>query len=144
MTASSSVCDGVNRLAYLLEGSAAADIGDGVVDVLVGRLRLFLEKCRHRHDHAALAIPALRNVVGDPALLNPVQGAVPGQPFNGGDLLADGLADHDAAGALRDTIDVDGAGPALRDSATIFRARQPDIFPDRPEQRRIRLDIDVE
>src|SRR5258708_15735791 len=42
MAASSNVRGGVDRLAHLLEGAAAADIGDGVVDVLVGRLRVFL------------------------------------------------------------------------------------------------------
>ncbi len=39
----SRVARGVDRLAHLLEGAAAADIGDGVVDVLVGRLRLVLQ-----------------------------------------------------------------------------------------------------
>src|SRR5215471_7924868 len=55
MMSSSSVRGGVNRLAHLLEGAAAADVGDGLVDVLVGRFRLVLEKGCHRHDHAALA-----------------------------------------------------------------------------------------
>src|SRR6266446_9113722 len=73
MAASSNVGGGVDCLAHLLEGAAAADIGDGFVDVLVGRLRLLLEKRRHRHDHAGLAIPALRNVIGDPGLLDFVQ-----------------------------------------------------------------------
>src|SRR5271169_4002261 len=144
MMASSSVRDGVDRLAHLLEGAAAADIGDGFVDVLVGRLRLLLEKGCHRHDHAALAVPALWNVVGDPGLLNLVQGAVTGQPFDGGDLLADGLADQYAAGAHRDAVNMDGARAALCNAATVFGACQTDILPNRPEQRRIRLDIDVE
>src|SRR5881227_1865497 len=55
MTSPSSVRGGVDRLSDLLEGPATADIGDGLVDVLVGRLRLFVEKGRDRHDHAALA-----------------------------------------------------------------------------------------
>src|SRR3984893_18625288 len=98
MAASSDVRGGVDRLAHLLEGAAAADIGDGFVDVAVGRLRLFLEKRRHRHDHSALAIAALRNVVVDPCLLHLVQGTVRGsQSFDGGDLLADGFADQHAA-----------------------------------------------
>src|ERR1044072_4389288 len=41
MSSSSSVRSGVDRLADLLEGLVTADIGDGVVDVLVGRLRFF-------------------------------------------------------------------------------------------------------
>src|SRR6516165_4109409 len=98
MMSSSSVRGGVNRLAHLLKGAAAADVGDGFVDVLVGRLRLVLEECRNRHDHTALAIAALRDVVGDPGLLDLVQGAVVRQAFDGGDLLAGDFADRDAAG----------------------------------------------
>src|SRR3981081_1692722 len=47
MAASSNVRRGVDRLAHLLESAAAADIGDGFVDVLVGRLRFFLGKGIH-------------------------------------------------------------------------------------------------
>src|ERR1700752_2514100 len=43
MASSSGVRGGVDRLAHLLEGAAATDIGDGLVDVLVGRLRFFLQ-----------------------------------------------------------------------------------------------------
>src|SRR5271167_539662 len=144
MMTSSSVRDGVDSLAHLLEGAAAADIGNGLVDVLVGRLRLLLQKGRHRHDHAALAITALGDVVIDPGLLHLVQGAVACESFDRGDLLADSLADRDPAGPRRDTVDMDGAGAALCNAATVFRAGEADILPDSPEQRRIRLDIDVE
>src|SRR5258705_5509172 len=48
MTSPSGVRCGVDCLADLLEGPATADIGDGLVDVLVGRLRLLLEKGRDR------------------------------------------------------------------------------------------------
>src|SRR5215471_12897830 len=60
----------VDAGAHLLIGAAAADIGDRLVDVGVGRLRLLLEERRHRHDHAALAVAALRNIVVDPRLLH--------------------------------------------------------------------------
>src|SRR5262245_12250898 len=90
MASSSGVRGGVDRLAHLLEGAAAADIGDGLVDVLVGRLRLVLQQRRHRHDHAALAIAALRHIAGDPGLLHLVQYAIGAcQPLDGGNLLAD-------------------------------------------------------
>src|SRR6202022_4677726 len=46
---------GVDRLADLLIGAAAADVGDGAVDVGIGRLRLVLEEGGDRHHHAALA-----------------------------------------------------------------------------------------
>src|ERR1700682_4197648 len=132
MVASSNVRGGVDCLAHLLEGAAAANIGDGFVDVLVGRLRLLLEKRRHRHDHAGLAISALRNVVVDPGFLHLVQCAIGGQSLNGGDLLATGFADKYAAREHPHALNVDGAGPALCNAATIFGAGQADIFPDHP------------
>src|SRR6266702_7107820 len=70
MASSSSVRSGVNGFTHLLEGAAAADVGDGVVDVGVSRFGLLLEQSCDRHDHAALAIAALRNVVNDPGLLH--------------------------------------------------------------------------
>src|SRR5258705_13818290 len=144
MAASSNVRGGVDCLAHLLEGAAAADFGDGFVVVVVGRLRLLFEKRSHRHDHSGLTISALRNVVVDPGLLDFVQRAVGGQTFDRGDLFAAGIADQYATGAHRNAVDVDRAGPALCYAATVFGAGQPDTFPDRPKQRRIRLDIHVE
>src|SRR4029077_9354831 len=93
----SRVRSGVDCLADLLEGSASANIGDGVVDVLVGWVRLFLQGRRHPYDHAALAIAALRNVVGDPGLLHLMQRAIACETLDCGDLFADGFADGDAA-----------------------------------------------
>src|ERR1700760_3062479 len=144
MSASSSVRDRVDRFAHLLEGAAAADIGDGLVDVGVARLWFLLQERRYRHDHAALAVAALRHVVGDPGLLHPVQGAAGRQSLDRGDLLADGIADNDAAGARRHAVDMDGASAALCDAAAVFGAGEADILPDRPEQRRIGLDVDVD
>src|SRR5256886_11152231 len=122
MVSPSSVRCGVDRLADLLEGPASADIGDGLVDVLVGGLRFFLKKRCNRHDHAALAIAALRHIVGHPGLLHLVQGAVAGESFDRSDLLADGFADRDAAGAHRDSVDMHGAGAALCNAASVFSA----------------------
>src|SRR3954451_19553294 len=70
MTSPSGVGGGVNGFTRLLEGAATADVGDRLIDVGVGRLRLFLQKRRDGHDHPALAIAALRNVLGDPGLLH--------------------------------------------------------------------------
>src|SRR5262245_34468714 len=91
---------GVNGLAHLLEGPAAADVGDPRVDVRVGRLRLVLEQCCHRHDQPGLAVATLGHLVVDPGLLHLVQDAVGRQSLDRGDLLALGLADgHDAGGS---------------------------------------------
>src|SRR5262249_58556593 len=54
---------------HVLIGAAAADVADVGVDGACARLRLLLEQRPHRHDHAALAIAALRHVVLEPSLL---------------------------------------------------------------------------
>src|SRR5215472_17959334 len=66
----------VNGFAHLLEGAAAAYVGDRNIDVVVSRFRLLVEERRDSHDHSALAVAALRNVVIDPRLLYLVQHAV--------------------------------------------------------------------
>src|SRR3712207_2981106 len=48
-------------------GAAAADVGDLLVDVGVGRLRLAGKERRRGHDHAGLAVAALRHVEGKPS-----------------------------------------------------------------------------
>src|SRR5258708_6220151 len=126
------------------EGAAGEDVGDGLVVVFVGRLRLLLEKRSHRHDHSALTISALRNVVVDPGLLDFMQRAVGSQTFDRGDLFAAGFADQHPTRAHRNAVNMERAGPALCYAATVFGAGQAGIFPDRPKQRRIRLDIHVE
>jgi hypothetical protein len=47
-----------------------------IEDSISGRLGLRGQQRRGRHDHAGLAIAALRDLTLDPGLLNPV-GAVP-------------------------------------------------------------------
>src|SRR5580693_8045153 len=76
IVASLRVRGSVDGLAHLLEGAAAADVGDDLVDLLVGRPRRLLQQRRHRHDHAALAIAALRDLARDPGLLHLVQRTV--------------------------------------------------------------------
>src|SRR5580698_4538484 len=127
MAAPSNVRGGVDRLAHLLEGTAAANVGNGVVDIRIRRLRLVLEQGCDRHDHAALAIAALRDVVVDPGLLHLVQGPIGGQALDGGDLLAGGFADQHAAGSHRDPVDMNRAGAALCNAATVFGSGQTDI-----------------
>ena len=52
--------------------------------------------------------------------------------------------DRHRAGAHRDAVDMHGAGAALRDAAAVLGAGQADLLAHHPQQRRVRLDIDVE
>src|SRR5712691_965231 len=92
---------GVDRLAHLLIGAAAADVRDGAVDIGVGRLRVVLEQGRDRHDHPALAIAALRDIVVDPGLLHLVQRATGGEALDRRHLPGADRADRDRARAGR-------------------------------------------
>src|SRR5829696_4289838 len=83
----------------------------------------------HRHDHAGLAIAALRHVVIEPGLLHLVKDPVLGEAFDRGDLLAFSFADRQRARAHCLTIDVNRACAALRDAAAIFGAGKADLFP---------------
>src|SRR4051794_19625649 len=134
---------GVDRLAHLLIGATAADIRDRAVDIGVARVRVFLQQGGDGHDHAALAIAALRHVVVDPGLLHLVQFAVAGQPLDRRDLLGAERAYRHRAGARRGAVDMHGAGAALRDAAAVFGPGQPDRIAQHPQQRRARIDIDL-
>src|SRR5919197_4965153 len=50
----------LDRGANAVIGAAAADVGDLAVDVGIGRLRILLQERGRGHDHAGLAIAALR------------------------------------------------------------------------------------
>src|SRR5579862_9312810 len=134
---------GVDRGAYALIGSAAANVGHRPVNVGVGRLRVGFEQRNRRHHHAALAIAALRHVEVEPGLLHRMQLAVLRQRLDGGDLLSADGADRHLAGARGDAVDVHGAGAALGDAATIFGAGQADGVADDPEQRCVGFSVDV-
>src|SRR5580765_8233453 len=136
--------DGMDRFAHLLEGAAAADVRDRGVDVRVGGLGLLLEQRLHRHDHSRLAVAALRHVVLDPGLLHLGELAALREAFDGGDLLAHRGAEREGAGAHGGAIDVHGARAALRDAAAVLGAGEPDLLADRPQQRLIGVDVDVE
>src|SRR6266436_2698988 len=134
---------GVDRLAHLLIGAAAADVGDGAVDIGVARLRVVFEQRGNRHDHPALAIAALRDVVVDPSLLHLVQRAVGGEPLDRRDILGADRTDRHRAGPRRDPVDVDRAGAALGDAAAIFGPGQAQRVAQNPQQRSVGIDIDL-
>jgi hypothetical protein len=64
------------------------------------------------------------------------------QTLDGGHRLAGSGRDRKAAGADRFAIDVQRAGPALRDAATEFRTGESKLVADYPKQRSVRRDID--
>src|SRR5579864_4637246 len=129
----------MDGLADALIGAATADIGHRLLDVLVRRLRLLLQKRSRRHDLAGLAITALGNVDRGPGLLHRVR-AIGGQPLDrDNDIRFLDVAEGDLAGALHLAIEMNRTGAALGDAAAIFRAGQADMFPNDPEKGRVGL-----
>jgi hypothetical protein len=105
---------------------------------------------RRLHDLPGLAVAALRNLLGDPRLLQRVV-ALGAEAFDGGDFLADDVAERSLAGAHRFAIDVNCASATQACAAAKFCTGHLQLFADGPEQRRIarRLDghippIDIE
>jgi hypothetical protein len=126
----------MDRFAHLLKGVAAANIGNDLINVTVSRSRCLLEQRRHSHDHPALAISALRDVILDPGLLDAVLDAIYRQPLDYQNLLSDRITDLHAAGSDRDFIDMVSAGAALRNTAAKFRCSEADILAECPQNKR--------
>src|SRR5580704_10019318 len=133
----------VNRGANALIGSATADVRHRRVDVFIGRLWIGFEQRHRRHDHAALAITALRHIEFEPGLLDRMQLSVLGNCFDRGDLLGADRSDRDLAGTCGDAVDVHGAGATLGNAATVFGAGESDGVADHPEQWRVGFNVYV-
>src|SRR2546423_14080012 len=103
---------------------------------VLGRVGIFGKQRSRLHDLAGLAVAALRNLLEDPCLLQGVI-ALGAEAFDGGDLLADGVADRSLAGAYGFAVDVNRAGATETRTATEFRAGHLQLFADDPKQRRI-------
>src|SRR5713226_2217776 len=104
--------------------------------LVLGRIGVLGEQGGRLHDLPGLAVTALRNLLGDPRLLQRMV-ALGAEAFDGGDLLADGVADQSLAGANRLAVDVNRAGAAETRAAPEFRAGHLQLFADDPQQRRV-------
>jgi hypothetical protein len=68
-------------------GAAAANVGHGRINVLVGGLGLFLQECNRCQHLTALAVTALWHLMVNPRLLDRMQFAFVCQALNGDDFL---------------------------------------------------------
>src|SRR5512138_552260 len=102
----------MDRLPHAMVGAAPAHVRDLCMDIGIGRRWSLLEQGERAHDHARLAVPALRRVELLPRHLDRM-GAIRGESFDGEDRLADGNRGWNAAGPDRTPVDVHSAGAAL-------------------------------
>src|SRR5271154_1414542 len=113
-------CGAMDGSADALVGAATADVSaHEVVDVGVGRLRLFCEQRDCGHNLSRLAVAALGNVFFDPGYLYWV-GAVGRESFDRGDFLSAYARDRRDARARGFAVDVHGASAAESHPAAEF------------------------
>ena len=99
-----------------------------------------LKEGRRRHNLSGLTVAALGDILLAPGDLEGMS-ALSREPLNGGDLGAAYIRGRDHTGSSRIPVNEHGAGATLRDTATVFGARQAEVIPQEPEQRRIRLSL---
>jgi hypothetical protein len=107
-----------------------------LVDVGVRRIWLLLEQRRRGHQLTGLAVAALRDVVLDPSRLQRMQSSVfARESFDRRDLLPGDCAQRHRARAGRHAIEVHRARAALGDAAAVFRADEPEVIAQHPQER---------
>src|SRR3990170_4664474 len=84
-----------------------------VPDLRLRRVGPLLQELHRLEDHPRGAVPALERVQLPERLLDRVQPAVPLEPLDGGELGPVGLDGEERAGLHAESVQEDGAGPAL-------------------------------
>jgi hypothetical protein len=95
------------------------------------------------HDLSGLAIAALRHLFVDPCLLHDGKPVCSGQALDRHH-VAFHHADRECTGSHRRAVDQHGAGAAGGDAAAEFGARDTGEVAQRPQQRHIRVGVDVD
>jgi hypothetical protein len=119
---------------HALVGTAAADVGHGLVDVGVGRLGLFLQQRGGSHQHAALAIAALGHLLRNPGQLQRMRPGGGTQRLNGLDTFARQCGHGRDAGAHWLAVHPHGARPTGGNAAAKFGACHIEHVAQYPQQ----------
>ena len=117
--------------AYAMVSAAAADVRHRRVDLFIRGLRVFAQQRRSCHQHARLAVAALRHIDFQPGALQRMS-RIRGQTLDRRDLRAHRGLERQQAGARRRAVEVHRAGAALADAAAEFRARHPEVVAQHP------------
>ena len=119
-----------------VRGAAAQVTGHRIVDVRVGGLGVPREQRSGRHDLPGLTVPALRYVHLLPRHLQRM-GPIRGEPLDRRDLPVLDVADGRLTGTNGPAVDMDGACPALGDTATVLRSFDIQFITQCPQQRHV-------
>ena len=119
---------GFNRAHDVAVAGTAADIaGEVVADFALGRVRVLLEQVADSHDHPRRAEAALQGVVLMKGRLNRMQCAAWRETFDRRDRGSVGHHSENRTGFDGLSIDIDGAGAALRRVATDMGSGEAEI-----------------
>src|SRR6266851_950569 len=110
-------------------------------DLVVGRLRISVEKCFRAEDHAAQAEAALRRFLVDESLLYGMRLLGCAQPFQGHNLRVIHPTYGCDARTHRAPIHNDRTCSTLTESATEFRSPQMQFVAQHIKQRGFRIDV---
>src|SRR5437879_5149170 len=133
----------VDRLANPRIGTTTTDVArHSLIDVVIARPRFFAQQHRRAHQLSRLTVPALRHVLGNPCTLQGMT-QVRRQPLNGRHLLTSGPRYRRHARPYRLTIKVNRTSTTLRHAATVLGPGKPKVFPQDPEQRSGRIDVQI-
>jgi hypothetical protein len=131
----------VGRGAHARVGAAAAQIGHRSVDLGIARFRVGRQQRRRGHQHAALAIAALRHLLREPGALQRMRRARAAQRLDRAHRLVGRRGQRRHARTHRRAVDMHGAGAAGGDAAAEFGAGQAALIAQPPQQRHLRVGI---
>lgn len=131
----------MNRPAHALKSSAAADgIRHRLIDLGIARIRVGAQEGGRGHNHAGLAVAALRNIFLYPGFLAWVH-TRRGQPFNSGKALPISGRERNLAGPNSRAAAMYGTRPAHTRAAAVFRSGGAEQVAKHPQERHIRRRI---
>src|SRR5262249_43909042 len=142
MFASSTVSDRVDGTSHPDECATAADVRNRRVDVFVGRARNLFKQRSDGDDHPRLAVPALRYRLIEPRLLDGIESTVSREALDRRDVRTVNLRYRKHARTDRAVVDQHRACAAGRDPAAELRAGHAKRVAERPQERRVRFDVE--
>ena len=131
----------MNSGTHALVSAASAQVGHGFVDVGIGRLWFSGQERRRRHEHAALAVAALRDLLFNPGLLQGAGFVGGAQGFDGVDVGSCNTGHGGNAGANGLAVFVHCASTASCDAAAEFGAGKVEGVSKNPEQGHLGIDV---
>src|SRR5713226_3163160 len=133
---------GLDRFDDVHVARAATEVAlEALSNLVIGRTRVLRQQIGGRHDHPGRAVAALEAMLVPERLLQRMELAVLGHPFDRGQALAFGLDREHGAALHRLAVDEDRAGPALAGVASDMGTRKAGDVPYVVHEQKPGLDL---